>query len=67
MNIHLNGEAHQCAETTKNVGDLLQELDLSEQPVVVERNGNALFPREFLSTELSEGDRIEIIRVVAGG
>lgn len=36
-------------------------------PVLVERNGEALFPREFESTLLADGDRVEIIRVVAGG
>ena len=46
---------------------LREELILSGQPGLVERNGAALFPREFDSTSLAHGDEIELIRVVAGG
>ena len=37
------------------------------QPVLVERNGTALFPRDFPATELADKDVIEVIRIVAGG
>ncbi|MCS7337438.1 MAG: sulfur carrier protein ThiS [Verrucomicrobiae bacterium] len=35
--------------------------------VVVEHNGEAVPPSEFRSRVLNAGDRIEIVRVVAGG
>lgn len=35
--------------------------------VVVEHNGNAVAPSEFKSIQLSDGDRLEIVRIVAGG
>jgi thiamine biosynthesis protein ThiS len=35
--------------------------------VVVELNGEALAPSEFASRILVENDRLEIVRIVAGG
>ena len=35
--------------------------------MLVELNGIALFPREFAATTLQEGDRLELMRMVAGG
>jgi thiamine biosynthesis protein ThiS len=35
--------------------------------VVVEHNGEAVAPSEFAGKHLREGDRLEIIRIVAGG
>ncbi len=35
--------------------------------VVVERNGSALSPSELCKVSLEPGDRLEIVRIVAGG
>ncbi len=35
--------------------------------VVVEHNGDAVAPSEFASRPLRPGDRLEIVKVVAGG
>lgn len=35
--------------------------------VVVEQNGEAVAPSEFASRRLRSGDRLEIVRIVAGG
>lgn len=35
--------------------------------VVVEHNGNAVAPSEFGNIQISAGDRLEIVRIVAGG
>lgn len=67
MTIQLNGNPHETTAATVHVADLLRELDLDGQPVLVEHNGNALFPRDFTSTRLQPGDQLELIRVVAGG
>lgn len=61
----LNGDPREVAATT--VAALLDELGLAGVPVLVERNGTALFPRDFGTTPVAAGDRLEIIRVVAGG
>lgn len=64
--ILLNGRAHSLAPGS-TVLDLLGSLGLAGIPVLVEHNARALFPREFPEVRLSEDDRVEIIRIVAGG
>ena len=34
---------------------------------VVEHNGEAVAPSQFAKRQLSRGDRLEIVRIVAGG
>jgi thiamine biosynthesis protein ThiS len=63
--IHVNGERRQTAAA--NVAELLRELDLLPSQVAVELNGTVLFRQEFQSSGIKSGDRLEIIRVVAGG
>ncbi len=64
--ITLNGAPHPLSPG-QSVRDLLQHLGLADVPVLVERNGTALFPREFPTTLLAPGDQVELIRIVAGG
>jgi len=49
----------------------LQEFLLAQQllprSVVVEHNGEAVAPSEFSARPLQAGDRLEIVRIVAGG
>ncbi len=42
-------------------------LGLAPRSVVVEHNGEAVAPSEFAHRHLSAGDRLEIVRIVAGG
>ena len=35
--------------------------------VVVEHNGDAVAPSEFKKRQLNAGDRLEIVKIVAGG
>ncbi|MBI4729386.1 MAG: sulfur carrier protein ThiS [Acidobacteria bacterium] len=49
------------------VADLLAETGLRSEWVVVERNGDPVERRLFASTRLEDGDRLEIVRAVAGG
>ena len=39
----------------------------SPRSVVVELNGEAVAPSDFAARELQPGDRLEIVRIVAGG
>lgn len=66
ITIQLNGRPHLLA-CGASVSTLLTELGFGTQPVLVERNGTALFPRDFPATELGDKDVVEVIRVVAGG
>ena len=49
------------------VADLLAALGLAERWVVVERNGEPVPRGEIASTALAHGDRLELVRAVAGG
>jgi thiamine biosynthesis protein ThiS len=40
---------------------------LLPRSVVVEHNGEAVAPSEFSQRQLSAGDRLEIVKIVAGG
>ena len=40
---------------------------LLPRSVVVEHNGEAVAPSEFAQRQLKSGDRLEIVKIVAGG
>lgn len=65
MKITLNGEATDTS--AQNIPDLLQSLALPAAALLVEHNGLALRRDEWPHRPLADGDRIEIIRIVAGG
>ncbi|MDB4673452.1 sulfur carrier protein ThiS [Verrucomicrobiales bacterium] len=65
MNLIINGAPKETESST--IESLLADLDMAGVPVLVEHQGTALFPRDFAKTAITEGDTIEIIRVVAGG
>ena len=66
MTISLNGE-NADARGAETVAELVQRYRLPPQAILIEHNGLALHRHEWPQHSLSEGDRIEFIRVVAGG
>lgn len=47
--------------------DLLERLGLGARWVVVERNGEPVERKAMGAVALADGDRLEIVRAVAGG
>jgi thiamine biosynthesis protein ThiS len=47
--------------------EFLRTQNLLPRSVVVEHNGEAVAPSEFARRELRDGDKLEIVRIVAGG
>lgn len=45
----------------------LRSRQLPPRSVVVEQNGEAVAPSEFSARQVNPGDRLEIVRIVAGG
>lgn len=45
----------------------LAAQNLPPRSVVVEHNGEAVSPSQFPERKLQNGDRLEIVRIVAGG
>ena len=66
MKISLNGETVDAREA-KTIAELINYYQLPSQSILVEQNGLALLRHEWPGRPLAEGDRIEFIRVVAGG
>lgn len=66
MRIALNGERMDSG-SARTVAELVRGLELAPETVLIEHNGLALHRREWEQRSLAEGDRIEIVRVVAGG
>ena len=66
MTVWLNGER---AETrgAQTVAELADRYELPPNSILVEHNGVALHRREWPERKLAEDDRIEFVRVVAGG
>lgn len=66
MTISLNGEK---ADTrgAGTIAELMDRYGLPPQTLLIEHNGLALHRHEWPERSLTEGDRIELIRVVAGG
>lgn len=66
MQIILNGTTH-TVESGTTVDDLLKTLSLAHRPVVTELDGRALSRSDHTSAALSEGAKVEIIVLAAGG
>jgi thiamine biosynthesis protein ThiS len=66
MNVLVNGERAEINGLT-TVADLATHYGLERNSVLIEHNTEALHQREWPERLLAEGDRIEFVRVVAGG
>ncbi len=49
------------------IEEFLVAQQLLPRSVVVEHNGEAVAPSEFGTRKLAVGDRLEIVKIVAGG
>jgi sulfur carrier protein len=50
-----------------SIEEFLLAQELLPRSVVVELNGEAVSPSEFPRRQLKAGDRLEIVKIVAGG
>jgi len=65
MTLTINGESR-MVEDNLTISALVETLGLGGKPVVVELNEEALSPSEF-EKKLSDGDKLELITIAAGG
>ena len=61
-----NGETYDLPET-RTIAEFVRDRGLDPRFVVVERNGEPLERSRYDSVMLEDGDRIELVRAVAGG
>lgn len=66
ITVFANGHAKQI-DGALTLGELATSFGLEHKMVLIELNGEALLRDEWPNKTLSHGDRIEFIRVVAGG
>jgi sulfur carrier protein len=66
VKVTINGDSR-AIERARNITELIAELGLPAPAMLVEHNGFALRREEWPTRTLADGDRIEIVRIVAGG
>jgi thiamine biosynthesis protein ThiS len=66
VTITLNGEPFEVAGPL-TVADLLTRLDIDSRRVAVEHNLSVVRRALFGTTEIREGDEVEIVNFVGGG
>jgi thiamine biosynthesis protein ThiS len=66
LTIFANGRARQVGHDC-TLGRLAADCGLDEKRLLVELNGQTLLREEWSDRALQHGDRVEFIRVVAGG
>ncbi len=65
MTITINGESKTTSAPT--VTALVRELGLPPETILIEHNATALHRSEWDATVLAADDRLEFLRVAAGG
>lgn len=66
MKLKLNGQ-DQDLSGVKTAGDLLSHLKIARERVAVIVNENVIRRAELDSTDLNDGDTVEVITMVGGG
>lgn len=66
MTIHLNGEQREIPDGLTLTG-LIEWLELPADRVAVERNLEVVKKADWNKTQIGDGDRLEIVRMVGGG
>jgi sulfur carrier protein len=64
--VFMNGKARQV-NSDRTVMEIVGEMNLEPSSVLVERNGEALLRQEWGEKKVEHGDRLEFVKVVAGG
>ena len=66
MNVVINGEARDCPNA-QTIAELVEKMGLPGPTLLIEHNGLALRRDEWNARALSAGDRLEIMKIAAGG
>ena len=66
MNLVINGESKDVPGV-RTLPELIEVLKLPAPALLIEHNGLALHRKEWEARPLAEGDRLEFLRITAGG
>jgi len=66
--LNINGIEKQFPDgLPKTLTELLKQLDIHQATVVAEINGKIIAREDFSKTQLSSGQKVELVRFVGGG
>ena len=66
MNVMINGQPEVVSSDT-TVAALLQAREIEERGTAVAVNGDVVLRRQWATSRLREGDRVELLTVAQGG
>lgn len=66
ITLQVNGELRECPPSTR-LPQLLERLGMNPRLVAVEYNGEILHRQFWETTEIQQGDRLEVVTIVGGG
>lgn len=66
LEITVNGQSQHLAQGI-NMVELLQQMQLGDKRVAVERNGEIVPRSRYGATQITHGDQLEIVVAVGGG
>ncbi|MBP0017484.1 MAG: thiamine biosynthesis protein ThiS [Cyanobacteria bacterium SBLK] len=64
--LQVNGDSFVC-KANSSLPELLEQMELDPRLVAVEYNGEILHRQYWQTTEMKDGDRLEIVTIVGGG
>ncbi|HPX88543.1 MAG TPA: sulfur carrier protein ThiS [Methylophilaceae bacterium] len=67
MQLIINGKSREFDIASFTVADLVSALNLEGKRLAIEWNGEIVPRSQFADTQLSEGDKLEIVGAVGGG
>lgn len=63
--VWVNGERREVS--AKTISDLVAEIGMAPATLLIEHNGQALTRGEWAAREVNAGDKLEVLRISAGG
>jgi len=67
VQIQINGEQREFAQSTMALSELIEQLSLAPQRIAIEVNRQIIRRVDWESTDINDGDRVEIVQFVGGG
>ncbi len=67
MKIQINGEPREFSHDSLRLSELVEQLALAPQRIAVEVNRQIVRRADWEQTEVSDGDKVEIVHFVGGG
>jgi len=67
VQVQINGEQREFADTSLRLEELIEQLSLAPQRIAVELNRQIVRRADWERTQVSDGDRVEIVHFVGGG